>query len=126
MSERADDGGDAPRDKAEATARKQREIQAAQDRKDRENGGRVGQAGDETARAGAREHSDRLPAQHLQEPGSEGAPAGKGAEFGKDTEMKRPAQPEELSPAYVFLASPICSGYINGIVLPVTGSLRAI
>jgi NAD(P)-dependent dehydrogenase (short-subunit alcohol dehydrogenase family) len=45
------------------------------------------------------------------------------AEFGKATDMKRPAQPEELSPAYVFLASPVCSSYITGIVLPVTGSV---
>ena len=44
-------------------------------------------------------------------------------EFGKDTDMKRPAQPEELSPAYVFLASPACASYITGIVLPVTGSI---
>jgi NAD(P)-dependent dehydrogenase (short-subunit alcohol dehydrogenase family) len=44
-------------------------------------------------------------------------------EFGKDTDMKRPAQPDELSPAYVFLASPVCSSYITGIVLPVTGSV---
>ncbi|RZI97848.1 MAG: SDR family oxidoreductase [Haliea sp.] len=44
-------------------------------------------------------------------------------DFGKDTDMKRPAQPEELSPAYVFLASPACSSYITGIVLPVTGSV---
>ena len=42
--------------------------------------------------------------------------------FGQDTDMHRPAQPEELSPAYVFLASPACSSYITGIVLPVTGS----
>ena len=48
------------------------------------------------------------------------------AEFGADTQMKRAAQPEELSPAYVFLASPVCSGYITGIVLPVTGSVGAI
>jgi len=48
------------------------------------------------------------------------------ATFGTDTDMKRPAQPEELSPAYVFLASPVCSGYISGIVLPVTGSVGAI
>jgi len=41
--------------------------------------------------------------------------------FGASTSFKRPAQPEELSPAYVFLASPVCSGYITGIVLPVTG-----
>jgi NAD(P)-dependent dehydrogenase (short-subunit alcohol dehydrogenase family) len=54
------------------------------------------------------------------------SPAEKVAEFGKDTQMKRPAQPEELSPAYVFLASPACSGYISGIVLPVTGSVGAI
>jgi NAD(P)-dependent dehydrogenase (short-subunit alcohol dehydrogenase family) len=45
------------------------------------------------------------------------------AEFGAATDMKRPAQPEELSPAYVFLASSVCSGYITGIVLPVTGSV---
>jgi NAD(P)-dependent dehydrogenase (short-subunit alcohol dehydrogenase family) len=48
------------------------------------------------------------------------------AEFGKSTDMKRAAQPEELSPAYVFLASPVCAGYITGIVLPVTGSVEAI
>ena len=40
--------------------------------------------------------------------------------------MKRAAQPEELSPAYVFLAAPACSSYITGIVLPVTGSVGAI
>jgi NAD(P)-dependent dehydrogenase (short-subunit alcohol dehydrogenase family) len=45
------------------------------------------------------------------------------AEFGATTDMKRPAQPEELSPAYVFLASSVCSGYITGIILPVTGSV---
>jgi len=52
-------------------------------------------------------------------------PAEDVAEFGKKTDMKRAAQPEELSPAYVFLASPVCSGYITGIVLPVTGSVGA-
>jgi NAD(P)-dependent dehydrogenase (short-subunit alcohol dehydrogenase family) len=54
------------------------------------------------------------------------APAEQVAEFGTKTDMKRAAQPEELSPAYVFLASPVCSGYISGIVLPVTGSVGAI
>jgi NAD(P)-dependent dehydrogenase (short-subunit alcohol dehydrogenase family) len=54
------------------------------------------------------------------------SPAETVAEFGKKTDMKRAAQPEELSPAYVFLASPVCSGYITGIVLPVTGSVGAI
>ncbi len=48
------------------------------------------------------------------------------AHFGQDTDMKRPAQPEELSPAYVFLASPACASYITGIVLPVTGSVESI
>ena len=47
------------------------------------------------------------------------------ARFGQSTDMKRPAQPEELSPAYVFLASPACASYITGIVLPVTGSVGA-
>ena len=54
------------------------------------------------------------------------APADKVAAFGRDTDMKRAAQPEELSPAYVFLASPVCAGYITGLVLPVTGSVGAI
>lgn len=54
------------------------------------------------------------------------SPADKVKEFGKSTDMKRAAQPEELSPAYVFLAAPVCSGYITGIVLPVTGSVGAI
>lgn len=42
-------------------------------------------------------------------------------EFGAHSAMKRPAQPEELAPAYVFLAAPSCSSYISGIVLPVLG-----
>ncbi len=46
-------------------------------------------------------------------------------QFGGKTDMKRPAQPEEISPAYVFLAAPVCSGYITGIVLPITGSVGA-
>ncbi len=51
------------------------------------------------------------------------SPAEQVSQFGAQTDMKRPAQPEELSPAYVFLASPVCSSYITGIVLPVTGSV---
>lgn len=54
------------------------------------------------------------------------SPADEVARFGENTDMKRAAQPEELSPAYVFLASPVMSGYITGIVLPVTGSVGAI
>ncbi len=45
------------------------------------------------------------------------------AKFGSQTTYHRPAQPEEISPAYVFLASGICSSYITGIVLPITGSV---
>jgi NAD(P)-dependent dehydrogenase (short-subunit alcohol dehydrogenase family) len=48
-------------------------------------------------------------------------PAPDVAEFGKDSAMGRPAQPEELSPAFVFLASPVMSSYVNGAVLPVLG-----
>ncbi|MDR7093862.1 SDR family oxidoreductase [Hydrogenophaga laconesensis] len=53
-------------------------------------------------------------------------PAEKVAQFGEKTDFRRAAQPEELSPAYVFLASPSCAGYITGVVLPVTGSVDAI
>ena len=45
--------------------------------------------------------------------------------FGADTEMHRPAQPEEISPAYVFLAAPACSSYITGVVLPILGGAAA-
>ncbi len=48
-------------------------------------------------------------------------PAQKVAEFGKQSAMGRPAQPEELSPAYVFLASPVTASYVNGAILPVMG-----
>ena len=54
-------------------------------------------------------------------------PADKKAEdivgFGSKTDIGRVAQPEELSPAYVFLAAPCCASYITGIVLPITGSV---
>ena len=41
--------------------------------------------------------------------------------FGSKTPMKRPAQPEEIAPAYVFLASPHCSSFITGEILPIIG-----
>lgn len=53
------------------------------------------------------------------------SPPGRIKSFGKGADMGRPAQPEELSPAYVFLASPACASYITGIVLPITGSVGA-
>jgi NAD(P)-dependent dehydrogenase (short-subunit alcohol dehydrogenase family) len=43
------------------------------------------------------------------------------SQFGAKTPMKRPAQPEEIAPAYVFLASPNCSSYITGEILPIIG-----
>jgi NAD(P)-dependent dehydrogenase (short-subunit alcohol dehydrogenase family) len=48
-------------------------------------------------------------------------PASEVAEFGKGTPMKRPAQPEEIAPAFVFLAAPSCSSYITGEILPIVG-----
>jgi NAD(P)-dependent dehydrogenase (short-subunit alcohol dehydrogenase family) len=47
-------------------------------------------------------------------------PAEKAANFGANTPLGRPAQPAELAPAYVFLASNEAR-YITGAVLPVTG-----
>ncbi len=43
------------------------------------------------------------------------------AKFGAQTPMKRPAQPEEIAPAFVFLASPQCASYITGEILPIIG-----
>lgn len=46
----------------------------------------------------------------------------KGVEkFGGQTPMRRPAQPEEIAPAFVFLAAPSCSSYITGEILPIIG-----
>ena len=47
--------------------------------------------------------------------------AEKVAKFGASTPMKRPAQPEEIAPAYVFLASPQTGSYITGEILPIIG-----
>lgn len=41
--------------------------------------------------------------------------------FGSHTPMGRPAQPEEIAPAFVFLAAPCCSSYITGEILPIVG-----
>jgi NAD(P)-dependent dehydrogenase (short-subunit alcohol dehydrogenase family) len=43
------------------------------------------------------------------------------AEFGKGTPLGRPAQPEEIAPAFVFFASEADSGFISGEVLPILG-----
>src|SRR5262249_60499086 len=41
------------------------------------------------------------------------------AKLGSGTAMKRAAQPEEIAPAYVFMAAPSCSSYITGEILPI-------
>jgi NAD(P)-dependent dehydrogenase (short-subunit alcohol dehydrogenase family) len=43
------------------------------------------------------------------------------AKFGADTPMKRPAQPEEVAPAYVYFASAADSSYVTGEVLTLLG-----
>jgi NAD(P)-dependent dehydrogenase (short-subunit alcohol dehydrogenase family) len=43
------------------------------------------------------------------------------AEFGADTPMKRPAQPEEIAPAFVYFASEVDSSYVTGEVLTLLG-----
>ena len=51
---------------------------------------------------------------------SQGQPMEKLKNFGKDTPLKRPGQPAEVAPAYVFLASDAAS-YITAEVIGVTG-----
>jgi NAD(P)-dependent dehydrogenase (short-subunit alcohol dehydrogenase family) len=41
--------------------------------------------------------------------------------FGEDTPMERPAQPEEIAPAFVFFASEADSSFITGEVLTLLG-----
>ena len=48
-------------------------------------------------------------------------PARDVAQFGADTPMKRPAQPEEIAPAFVFFASPADSSYITGEIITLLG-----
>ena len=48
-------------------------------------------------------------------------PAKDVAKFGADTPMKRPAQPEEIAPAYVYFASEIDSSYVTGEILTLLG-----
>jgi NAD(P)-dependent dehydrogenase (short-subunit alcohol dehydrogenase family) len=54
-------------------------------------------------------------------PADEGLSPEDVSQFGAQTPLGRPAQPEEIAPAYVFLASEADSSYITGIVLPVLG-----
>ncbi|MEJ7602442.1 MAG: SDR family oxidoreductase [Kofleriaceae bacterium] len=54
-------------------------------------------------------------------PADEGMSAEEVSKFGEQTPLERPAQPEEIAPAYVFLASEADSSFITGIILPVLG-----
>jgi len=48
-------------------------------------------------------------------------PAEQAGKHGEDTPMERPAQPEEIAPAFVFFASEADSSYITGEVLTLLG-----
>jgi len=48
-------------------------------------------------------------------------PKEKNAQFGANYPIKRPAQPRELAPAFVFLACGADSSYVSGEILAVTG-----
>jgi NAD(P)-dependent dehydrogenase (short-subunit alcohol dehydrogenase family) len=48
-------------------------------------------------------------------------PAEEVSEFGADTPMKRPAQPEEIAPAFVYFASESDSSYVTGEILTLLG-----
>ena len=58
-------------------------------------------------------------------PSDDGVSPDSVAKFGQDKPMGRPAQPEELAPTYVFLASNADSSYITGTVLQVMGGETA-
>jgi NAD(P)-dependent dehydrogenase (short-subunit alcohol dehydrogenase family) len=45
--------------------------------------------------------------------------------FGAETLLRRAAQPFEIAPAFVFLASPQEAGFVNGATLEVTGGASA-
>jgi NAD(P)-dependent dehydrogenase (short-subunit alcohol dehydrogenase family) len=56
-------------------------------------------------------------------PADQGASPEDVKSFGEKQPMQRAAQPEEIAPAYVFLASDADSSYITGIVLQEMGGL---
>jgi NAD(P)-dependent dehydrogenase (short-subunit alcohol dehydrogenase family) len=56
-------------------------------------------------------------------PSDAGTSPEKVAKFGEKQPIGRPAQPEEIAPAYVFLACDADSSYISGVILPQTGGL---
>jgi NAD(P)-dependent dehydrogenase (short-subunit alcohol dehydrogenase family) len=58
-------------------------------------------------------------------PSDEGATPTEVSHFGEHQPIGRPAQPEELAPAYVYLASDADSSYVSGMILPVMGGQPA-
>ena len=54
-------------------------------------------------------------------PADEGASPEKVARFGQQVPFGRPAQPEEIAPTYVFLASDADSSYITGEIISLLG-----
>jgi NAD(P)-dependent dehydrogenase (short-subunit alcohol dehydrogenase family) len=54
-------------------------------------------------------------------PADPGLPPDKVAQFGSQSELGRPAQPEEIAPAYVFFASAADSSFVTGQVLAELG-----
>jgi NAD(P)-dependent dehydrogenase (short-subunit alcohol dehydrogenase family) len=48
-------------------------------------------------------------------------PADEAGKHGQDTPMRRPAQPDEIAPAFVFFASEGDSSYITGEILTLLG-----
>lgn len=44
-------------------------------------------------------------------------------QFGEKSPMERPAQPRELAPTFVYLASGKTSSYVTGEILAVTGGM---
>ncbi len=58
-------------------------------------------------------------------PADAGVDAEKVSQFGSKTEFGRPAQPDEIAPAYVFLASAADSGFMTGQILPLLGGVSS-
>lgn len=54
-------------------------------------------------------------------PADKGTTPDKIEQFGQQTELGRPGQPEEIAPAYVFLASDADSSFMTGQILPALG-----
>jgi NAD(P)-dependent dehydrogenase (short-subunit alcohol dehydrogenase family) len=54
-------------------------------------------------------------------PADEGESSDQLSKFGSKTPLGRPAQPDEIAPAYVFFASNADSSYISGHILPLIG-----